>query len=470
MAKRTTQKGWILPNPILGYDTICYCVPIPNVPEYRAAFLGTVNQLGKYWNWEMSGQPDDRRATEVASYFRQLFEDITVSNCASIILQQNPVNPCQLMQSVDSGLTWTLAFDYGLCLPTSYEYRYNEDTGIYERSSDGGLTWEDNTENDNRFNAPATGITGSGDLRCKSAENVTAYLQAIIDEIDNAIETGATIVVLMGIVTAVIAAILTGGLAIPIAISLISALLFLGSEGIDDTFTIEFWEELKCYIYCHGREDGKYTYANWNELQSGIETEFPTPAGTIIKYLIWLMGSSGLTNTGAIGTSLGESCETCDCGVPWVYIWSNNPDELPMSTVAACSWDAPNRWYEGIKTCGWNSATSSVTVNVQITFPLPTNITRLKERIQNQVAEPFNAREQYIQVKPVGGEPYKVAQMFQSGTGTWLLDSGDINVDAEWIRFVTSAKLTANRTPENSNFTRLKEIEVQGTDYNPFEV
>src|ERR1044071_1606822 len=147
-SEKNTNKGWFIPSPIWGYDIICYCVPIPNHEKYRSAFLGALSAMGKYFNWEMSGEPDDRRATEVAAHFRELFEEITVSNCASIQLQQNPVNPCQLMQSFDNGLTWSLAFDYGLCLPTSYEYRYNEETGLYERSSDGGLTWEDNTEND----------------------------------------------------------------------------------------------------------------------------------------------------------------------------------------------------------------------------------------------------------------------------------------------------------------------------------
>jgi hypothetical protein len=34
------------------------------------------------------------------------------------IFRQNPIDTCQLEQSIDGGLTWSLAFDYGLCLGT----------------------------------------------------------------------------------------------------------------------------------------------------------------------------------------------------------------------------------------------------------------------------------------------------------------------------------------------------------------
>lgn len=33
------------------------------------------------------------------------------------MLRQNPENPCQLQQSLDGGESWTLAFDYSLCIP-----------------------------------------------------------------------------------------------------------------------------------------------------------------------------------------------------------------------------------------------------------------------------------------------------------------------------------------------------------------
>lgn len=37
------------------------------------------------------------------------------------MLRQNPDNSCQLQQSLDGGETWTLAFDYSLCIPPSQQ-------------------------------------------------------------------------------------------------------------------------------------------------------------------------------------------------------------------------------------------------------------------------------------------------------------------------------------------------------------
>lgn len=468
-SKRQKQAGWKLPPVIEGHDLVCYCVPIPNTREYRAAFIGQVKALGKWFNWEKSYTPGDTRATTAAMMFRELHRDLDMVSCNSFDLRQNPVNACQIEKSLDGGLTWELAWDSSLCEPVTLTYRYNPDTGIYESSADGGTTWEDATATDGRFNSPTSTLPNVGDLRCISAENVTDFLQKTVGELIATLENGGNAIAFMGVIIAIFATILSVGIALPLAITLITKILSLSSEQMEALFTPAFWDEMKCFVYCRGRSDGKYTFSNWQSLSDEVEADFPTAAGFVIKHLFWLMGASGLTNAGASGTGTGTTCGDCDCGAPWVYIWSNDPDPLPLSTYAGCSWDAPNRWYEGTKTCGWNSASSTTNVNVLIDFPTPVNIIRLKQRVQNQVAEPFNAREQYILVKPVDGAEYKVVQMFQAGTGTWLLDSGEINVLCESIRFVTSAKLSANRTPENTNFTRLKEIEIQGTGVNPFD-
>lgn len=64
---------------------------------------------------------DPDRAVDVARQATNLIIEIGhgMIDCEcdmSYLLRQNPNNPCQLEQSTDNGLTWTLAFDYGLCL------------------------------------------------------------------------------------------------------------------------------------------------------------------------------------------------------------------------------------------------------------------------------------------------------------------------------------------------------------------
>lgn len=65
--------GWLIPEQVTDYtDFVCYSFQVPNVSEYRTAFIGAVSQLAKWWNWEKSGAPDDRRAAQAAQYWRSL--------------------------------------------------------------------------------------------------------------------------------------------------------------------------------------------------------------------------------------------------------------------------------------------------------------------------------------------------------------------------------------------------------------
>lgn len=467
-SKKQKAAGWILPNPIEGYPLICYCVPIPDVPEYRSAFLGQMAALGKWWNWEKSYTVGDRRATTAAALFRGLYEEITVSGCSSFDIRQNPENDCEIQKSLDGGETWETAWFLDNCAPPTYTYRYNLDTGILERSPDMGTTWEDDTQHDGRFISPFATLPDIGDTRCKAAQNVVTFLTECIEEFDSAIETGASAIVLMGIITAIIAAILSAGTSVPISIALIGAILYLTSEQFDNLFDTEFWDDMLCFIYCNTQDNGTFSYANWTTLSDEVETEFPTQAGTIIKLLFWLMGTSGLNNAGASGAADGLGCAECDCGEGWTYVWTNSSTPIEFGTVLTGSFDAPNKYYEANKSTGWNVATSTANVVLEITPPLATNITRLIMTVQNQVAQPANQREQYIMVYPDGGAEFKVKQYLNANSGTWVIDSGGMNQFLTKWRFVSSVKI-ANVAAENNNFTHLTRLEIHGTGVNPFE-
>jgi len=117
-SKRQKNKGWILPDPITGYDLIDVCLKIPDEQRYRAAFWGTVWELGKWWNWEKTYTPGDTRAKEAAEYWRELLITYMVLDCEVgnvYALRQNEENPCLLEQSIDGGVTWTPAFDFEQC-------------------------------------------------------------------------------------------------------------------------------------------------------------------------------------------------------------------------------------------------------------------------------------------------------------------------------------------------------------------
>lgn len=69
------NSGYLLPEQLTGHPLLCVDLLIPDVDEYRAAFLGALGTLSDWWNWEKSYQPGDTRASQAALYWRQLFLD-----------------------------------------------------------------------------------------------------------------------------------------------------------------------------------------------------------------------------------------------------------------------------------------------------------------------------------------------------------------------------------------------------------
>lgn len=65
-------RGIPLPAQIVGHPTICVQFECPDVPEYRAAVMGQVFDLSKWYTWEKDGT---HRAVEAAALWRQLLHD-----------------------------------------------------------------------------------------------------------------------------------------------------------------------------------------------------------------------------------------------------------------------------------------------------------------------------------------------------------------------------------------------------------
>lgn len=133
------DKGWLLPETVTDEPTVCVQFKIPDVDEYRAAALGAIYQLGQWFSWQKTGG-DDRRATDTAAVMRRLLYDTLVFSVecgdVTLLLRQNPEDPCQLEQSTNGGSSWSLAFDYGLCFPTDRvtvgEYQAEQQRHILE--------------------------------------------------------------------------------------------------------------------------------------------------------------------------------------------------------------------------------------------------------------------------------------------------------------------------------------------------
>jgi hypothetical protein len=134
---RQKKKGYLLPDPVIGYPLICLSLMVPDHPFYRAAVRGAITELTKWWNWQKSYVPGDRRATQAAAMFRQtIYETMAfseecfpeTSGCKdhapnSFIIEWNPNDPYRTPELVPAGYAfppWYLAtVATGITLGTS---------------------------------------------------------------------------------------------------------------------------------------------------------------------------------------------------------------------------------------------------------------------------------------------------------------------------------------------------------------
>jgi hypothetical protein len=84
---------------------------------WRPHVLGALGALMQRDSWTGDDDEQFRATQEVEKFINRCLQDCE-EDCGVYALRQNPVNKCQLQQSLDGGATWTLAFDFSLCRNT----------------------------------------------------------------------------------------------------------------------------------------------------------------------------------------------------------------------------------------------------------------------------------------------------------------------------------------------------------------
>ncbi len=94
-SERQKKRGWLIPDAHLPPTDACIRVYYPDAPAYRAALLGAIWELGKWYNWERDAS---RRAREVAARWREALtkidacEEDGVDCCDKVIIILNQVS------------------------------------------------------------------------------------------------------------------------------------------------------------------------------------------------------------------------------------------------------------------------------------------------------------------------------------------------------------------------------------------
>lgn len=113
------RKRYIFPSPVNPGAFRCITVYVPDDTIYLAEFWRAYEYFTIWSAWERDAA---HTASEVAALWKVGFDQARLAfdngECGEMAfrLRQSTTNPCHLEQSIDGGLTWTLAFDYSLCM------------------------------------------------------------------------------------------------------------------------------------------------------------------------------------------------------------------------------------------------------------------------------------------------------------------------------------------------------------------
>lgn len=343
IVRRTPQ-----PIPTAAIDAQPAACALINL-EWLAHIAGAIEALNQPDAWQGSDEEiynAQQQLEKLAAAFSTICE---MSQGANVQFRQTD---CTLEVSEDGGATWTEIFNAG-CAKTVITY--NPDTGYIE--ADGEPVVSGDTIINNTIIIDDTGNLQPDGLnkRCDTASYlVDLPLPTLIQEYITTQQNNANTV---DIVSALIAfglgiggIIVTGGTS---AIAYIFAGLAIAADGsdlaakilnIDPTLlaaetTAQFWQDVKCAIYCVLPNDGVLTPDVAQAIADNLESELLTTYPNAIPLLsdsFRMFSIEALGKMSIYGALYdGDNCDLCACGG-----WIRAIHGLPYTTKYATLYDA----------------------------------------------------------------------------------------------------------------------------------
>lgn len=308
MSSRTQKtNGYLIPDPITGYDLICVTLKIPDVREYRAALFGAVTELSKWWSWQRSGLPGDTRAKEAAAYWLNLIDQyLEMGECElPLDVRQNEENPCALEKTTDAGETWEQFADLQLCPPVLTLVNGVLYTGDPET---GGTPVTQIIQNNPTVQPQPMPRGGSSDdNRCNAAANAVNALMSLHSTIKGAAESGAAIWTLVGLVIAAMAAFVFVPPAAPFLVAAITALL-ADFAVITTSYSDNDKQDLQCYLFNQATDAGGFVTFDYAGILGDLTGDSRASFHLLAAY-VGLLGESGLNYAASSPYVSGAVCE-----------------------------------------------------------------------------------------------------------------------------------------------------------------
>jgi len=204
------------------------------------------------------------------------------------------------------------------CCEDNDLHRFTID-GIYQSSSDGGITWVDDPEDDPRndyIGAPPLPGAASSAKKCAAADNVRSLFEQYRDNLISIVGATPTILAIIAGILAFIG-VLAGVSGVGVGVGVLfltmaAEIVQIGGTGISGAITFTVLQTFRCLVYCRMNDDGELTYEAWQGLLADIASEFDGFAETFFYQTVNGMGYIGVNNAATMGDSTAADCDDCE--------------------------------------------------------------------------------------------------------------------------------------------------------------
>jgi len=113
MSKKYPRAKWTLPTTVNPSTSTGWCVPVPDDPFHKAAFLGALANLTMSNQW---AHDDDHTAAQVARVWTDIIDNLEPCPMLSDVnIRLKPTDFCTIQLTLDGGATWTDVADLSDC-------------------------------------------------------------------------------------------------------------------------------------------------------------------------------------------------------------------------------------------------------------------------------------------------------------------------------------------------------------------
>lgn len=455
------NKGFLVPSVIDPPDRKCVKVFVPDDPIHIANFWGVLNFLTLWTEYERTGNDD---GAQVANVWKQVYLDARAT-----------------FENQDCGM------DCDDCLER-VRIRANSETGELELSTDGGITFVE--MNSTTIVYPTASLytdRAEQDTRCAVSANMSVWLMEKWGDVLDALETAADAASAFDILWAILP---------PLYIT-VDAIMDAMNEILEATVnacraadTVEFREELKCWMFCNFDDYGEFSEEQWDDLKHWVADDSVsccTPAASAMYIWLSSLEYKAIRSEARLWARSEGACGDCPCGYDWeeMFVFDSS-DQLgwekfggrPMTFGAD---GIVAGVYRTVNEVGFSDRRAITIYNNMIYRDGTTTITEMRT-----VYEGADKGNSNITGSDVSFGNQRIREE-QGGLGTNVFDSGSldiaegdgqvqsrptggsgvINTDNSLIFYMQFAQSNDNEEPL-TGYGAIPNIRIRGTGKNPF--